>query len=140
MNLKTVSILLALSLLTACASARRAEEQNKELLARYSMYTSEPVSQINSYTHFDSWSQVDSDHVLIHTNVNQSYLLSVVPPCIDLPFATFLGVTTRFPHTIESGFDSIRVGRESCRILEIRPLDYKKMQADLAAEKKKATS
>ena len=46
------------------------------------------------------------------------------------------GVRTRFPHTIASGFDSIRVGRENCRILEIRPLNYKQMQADLSAAKK----
>ena len=136
MKIITVSTLLALTLLTACASARRADELNKQALARYATYSGERVSQIHSYSHFDSWSPIDNEHVLIHTNVNQTYILTLAPPCIDLPFATHLGVKTRFPHEIDSGFDSIRVGRESCRILEIRPLDYKKMQADLTAEKK----
>ena len=136
MKIITVSTLLALTLLTACASARRADELNKQALARYATYSGEPVGQIHSYSHFDSWSPIDNEHVLIHTNVNQTYILKLAPPCIDLPFATHLGVKTRFPHEIDSGFDSIRVGRESCRILEIRPLDYKKMQADLTAEKK----
>jgi hypothetical protein len=136
MKFLTVPTLLALTLLTACASARRAEEQNKEMLARYSAYTGEPVSQINSYTHFDSWTPVDNEHVIIHTNVNQTYLLTLAPPCIDMPFATRLGIKTRFPHEIQSGFDSVRVGRENCRIIDIRPLNYKQMQADLAAQKK----
>ncbi len=136
MKFLTVSTLLALTLLTACASARRADEKNKEVLAHYMAYAGEPVSQINSYTHFDSWTPIDNEHVLIHTNVNQTYLLTLAPPCIDLPFATRLGVKTRFPHEIESGFDAIRVGREECRILEIRPVNYKQMQADLSAAKK----
>jgi hypothetical protein len=136
MKITTVSILLALMLLTACASARRADEENKAMLARYSAYTGEPVPQVNSYTHFDSWTPIDNEHVIIHTNVNEAYLLTLAPPCIDLPFATRLGVKTRFSHRIESGFDSIRVGRENCRILEIRPLNYKQMQADLSEERK----
>ena len=47
-----------------------------------------------------------------------------------------IGVTERFPNIVSSGFDSIRVRGETCRILKIQKIDYKRMQADLAAEKK----
>ena len=136
MKFLTVSILLALTLLTGCESARRADEANKATLARYTSYAGESVSQIHRYTHFDSWTPIDNEHLVVHTNVNQAYLLTLAPPCIDLPFATGLRVKTRFPNVIEKGFDSIRVGREDCRILDIHTLNYKQMQADLAAQKK----
>ena len=130
------SSLLALSLLAACASSGHRVEERKELLSRYSQYSGEPVSQFNMYTKFDSWSEVDAQHVLIHTNVNETYLLTVVPTCTELPFATSIGLTSRFSNTVASGFDSVRVGRDLCRITEIRPVNYKQMQADLAEARK----
>jgi hypothetical protein len=135
--MKTTAVfsLLALTLLAACSNNARREEA-KEVLSRYSAYTGEPVSQFNMYSRFDSWSAVDNEHVLIHTNVNESYLLTVAPFCTELPFATSIALTSRFPNTVQSGFDSVRVGRESCRITEIRPVNYKQMKADLAAAKK----
>jgi hypothetical protein len=134
MKITTLMSLLALALLTACASIPRNDDGEKAI-DRYTPYLGERVSQFNTYTRFDSWSPVDNDHVVIHTNVNEAYLLTVAPGCFDLPFATSLGVTSRFPHAVQSGFDSIRVGRQSCRITEIRPVNDKQMRADLKAEK-----
>jgi hypothetical protein len=36
---------------------------------------------------------------------------------------------------VASGFDSIRVGRDVCRISEIRPVDYRKLKEDMRAER-----
>jgi hypothetical protein len=126
--------LLALTFLSACASIPRNDDAEKAI-DRYTPYLGQPVAQFNMYTRFDSWSPVDNDHVVIHTNVNEAYLLTLAPGCFDLPFATGIGVTSKFPHTVASGFDSIRVGRQSCRITEIRPVNDKQMRADLKAEK-----
>jgi hypothetical protein len=131
MKLMTVSSLLALTLLTACATSSQRELQ-KEVLSNYSAYTSEPVSQFSMHTRFDGWTPIDNEHVLVHTNVNETYLLTVAPTCFDLPFTNTLGVTSKFPNTVQSGFDSIRVGRDLCRIIEIRPVNYKQMKQDLA--------
>jgi hypothetical protein len=131
---------LAVTFLSACASARLAEQQRKDNLARYQPYLGEPVTQFNRYTHDDGWTEVDNEHVIVHTNVKDSYMLTVAPPCMNLQFAgVAIGVTERFPHVVSSGFDSIRVRGENCRILQIRPVDYKRMQADRAAEKKART-
>ena len=140
MKTMTVVSVLAVTLLTACASARLAEQKQKETLASYQPYLGEPVAQFTRYSHDDGWTPVDNEHVVVHTNVKEAYLLRVAPPCINLPFAgVAIGVTERFPHIVSSGFDSIRVRGETCRILEIRPVDYKRMQKDLAAEKKART-
>jgi hypothetical protein len=137
MKAMTVVSVLAVTLLTACASARMAEQKQKENLARYQPYLGETVSQYSRYSHNDGWVPVDNEHVIVTTNVNDAYMLTVAPPCMNLPFAgAAIGVTERFPNVVSSGFDSIRVRGESCRILKIQKLDYKRMQADLAAEKK----
>jgi hypothetical protein len=137
MKVMTIVSVLAVTLLSACQSARIAEEKQKEQFARYAPYLGEEVSQYNRYTRNDSWSPVDNEHVIVTTNVNDAYMLTVAPPCINLPFANVaIGVTERFPNVVASGFDSIRVRGESCRILKIQKIDYKRMQADLAAEKK----
>jgi hypothetical protein len=140
MKAMTVVSVLAVTLLTACASARLAEQKQKEELARYQPYLGEPVTQFTRYTHDDGWTAVDDQHVIVHTNVKDAYMLTVAPPCMNLPFANLrIGVTERFPHVVSSGFDSVLVRGERCRILEIRPVDYKRMQADRAAEKKART-
>ena len=137
MKAMTVVSVLSVALLTACASAREAEQKQKEALARYQPYIGETVSQYSRYTHNDGWTAVDNEHVVVHTNVNDAYLLTVAPPCMNLPFAgAAIGVTERFPNVVASGFDSIRVRGERCLILKIQKVDYKRMQADLAAEKK----
>jgi hypothetical protein len=143
-TLKTTTLLslLALTMLSACASIPRHEDGDftgqQKAIDRYTPYLGERVSQFNMYTRFDSWTPVDNDHVVVHTNVNEAYLLTLAPGCFDLPFANSIGVTSKFPHTVQSGFDSIRVGRQSCRISDIQPLNYKQMRADLKAEKERA--
>src|SRR5262245_2353761 len=71
MKLMTVSSLLALSLLAACSTSAQ-REMTREVLSNYSSYTGEPVSQFSMHTRFDGWTAVDNEHVLVHTNVNET--------------------------------------------------------------------
>jgi hypothetical protein len=138
MKLMPIFSLMALTLLSACAAGiARYEEAQKNELARYTPYLGEPVSQFNMYTRWDGWSPVDDNHIIIRTNVNEAYLLTVAPVCPELPFATTrIALKQRFPNTVASGFDAVLVGRDTCRITEIRPVNYKQMRADLAEERK----
>lgn len=135
MRALTATILLTAAVLSACSGIPR-RESDAQMLARVNSYAGEPVNEFHTYSAFDSWTPVDDHHVLVQTNFNQAYLIKVFEPCINLPFATRLAVTSRFPNTVSSGFDSIRVGRETCRISEIRPVNYRQMRADLAEERK----
>lgn len=125
---------MAVSLLAACTGIPK-RESSQEMLARYTAYAGEPVNDFRVYSPFDSWSSIDDEHIIVQTNVNDAYLLKLAPPCFDLPYATSIGLTSRFPHTVQSGFDSVRVGRERCRIVEIRPVNYRQLRADLARQK-----
>jgi hypothetical protein len=134
MKFSTVAILLAVAALSACSGIPR--QSDEQMLARYNAYAGDRVSDFRTFGSFNSWTPIDNHHVVVHTNINEAYLITVFEPCMDLPFATRLGITSRFPNTVQSGFDSIRVGRQNCRISEIRPINYRQMRADLAAEKK----
>lgn len=137
MKRMTLTSLLALTLLSACSSLPQREAGAE--LARYTPYLGAPVPQFNMYTRYDGWSTVDNNHVVIRTNVDEAYLLTVAPMCDQLPFAIRLGIQSRIRNTVASGFDSIRVGRQRCLITEIRPVNYKQMKTDLAAERKQQT-
>jgi hypothetical protein len=130
----TLLAVTALSTLSACSGIPR--ETDAQALQRYTSYAGDRVNEFRTFGAFNSWTPVDNHHVVIQTNVNEAYLVTVFEPCINLPFATRLGVTSRFPNSVQAGFDSLRVGRDRCRISEIRTLNYKQMRADLAAEKK----
>jgi hypothetical protein len=135
MRFVTAAILLSVTVLSACSGIPR-RESDQQMLARYSQYAGDPVSEFHTFGSYNSWTPIDNHHVVIQTNINDAYLVTVFEPCINLPFATRLAVTSRFPNVVSSGFDSIRVGRETCRISEIRPVNYRQLRADLAAEKK----
>lgn len=135
MKFASAALLLTVTALTACSGIPR-RESDAQALARVNLYAGKPVSDFRTFGSFNSWSSIDDHHVLIQTNINEAYLVTVFGPCFNLPFATRIGVTSRFPNTVSQGFDSIRVGRESCRISEIRPVNYRQMRADLREERK----
>ena len=128
-------IFLTAAALSACSGIPR-RESDQQVLARYQQYAGDRVDEFRTFGAFNSWSPIDDHHVLVQTNVNEAYLISVFEPCTNLPFATRLAITSRFPNQVQSGFDSVRVGRQSCRISEIRPVNYRQLRADLAEERK----
>lgn len=137
MRFATVAVLVtvtSLATLSACSGVPR--QSDAQMLARYNAYAGERVNEFRTYSRFDSWTPIDDSHLVVHTNVNDAYLITVFQPCFNLPFATRVGFTSRLPHTVQAGFDSVRVGRDRCRISEIREVNTKQMRADMAAEKK----
>jgi hypothetical protein len=135
MKFITAALLLTVTALSACSGIPR-RESDAEMLARYNSYAGDRITEFRTYSSFDSWTPIDDHHVVVQTNLNEAYLLTVFEPCTNLPFATRLAITSRFPNTVSSGFDSIRAGRQTCRISEIRPVNYRQMRADLAEERK----
>jgi hypothetical protein len=126
--------LLTVATLSACSGIPR-RESDAQTLARIQQYAGDPVTEFRTFGSYNSWTPIDNHHVLVQTNINEAYLISVFEPCTNLPFATHLAITSRFPNQVQSGFDSIRVGRERCRISQIRPVNYKQMRADLKEER-----
>ena len=116
--------------LAACASGPP-RVSSDQTLERYQSYAAEPVDQF-TFTRIDSWESLDDSHIVLRTGPNDAYLLTVYATCRDLRFAHTIGIVSAMGHTL-SRFDKVKVGRDTCPIREIRPLDVRQMKADAEA-------
>jgi hypothetical protein len=130
---KAVSLLVAALLAAGCSGIPR-RERDQEQLDRYLRYAGEPVDHITYLGHYDNWQSVSRYQLVLWTNINDAYLITVRPPCEDLQFAQRIGIT-QTASTISSRFDSVLVKHWRCQISEIRPIDYRRMKQDERAEK-----
>lgn len=133
MKKKTLLTLSTLSLLTACGGIPQRESE-QETMQRYEAYAGAPVSSFSVFGHVDGWRPLTRDKLIVWTGIDDAYLLSVEPTCMNLEFATRIGLTTSVGSSVQSGFDSVRLRdgfhRQRCRILEIRPIDYRRMKQE----------
>jgi len=127
-------ILLAAALLTTACSGIPRRERDQEQLDRYLRYAKDPVDHITYLGHYDNWQSVSRYQIVLWTNINDAYLITVRPPCEDLQFAQRIGIT-QTASTISSRFDAVLVKHWRCQISEIRPIDYLQMRRDQRADK-----
>ena len=119
-------------LLATSAFAQTAEKQEKAL-SEYLPYAGEPVDRFQFWD-LQRWELVGEYKVVVWPRLNEAYLLTVDPPCQDLPWAQKIGVTST-ANSVSRRFDSVVAGKSRCRINEIRRIDYKKYLADRKAAK-----
>jgi Family of unknown function (DUF6491) len=122
------SLLMMIMLVTACSGASVQREQNQtDELSQFVEYAGEPVSSFPMVGGLDNWRSLGHDKLVVWTNLSRAYLLTVQPPCSELPFSTGLALTST-GSTVNRGTDSVLVERGKCQITEIRPIDYRRMQ------------
>jgi len=134
MNPYKACILLVAALLAAGCSGIPRRERDQEQLDRYMKYAGEPVDHITYLGHYDNWQSVSRYQLVLWTNINDAYLITVRPPCEDLQFAQRIGIT-QTASTISSRFDAVLVKHWRCQISEIRQVDYLRMKKDERAER-----
>lgn len=127
-------ILLGVALLAAGCSGIPRRQRDQEQLDRYLRYAGDPVDHITYLGHYDNWQSVSRYQLVLWTNINDAYLITVRPPCEDLQFAQRIGIT-QTGSSISSRFDAVLVKHWRCQISEIRPIDYLRMKKDQRAEK-----
>ena len=128
--MKTLTaIILAGFLASACATTGGGLERSTgdKALARYEPYLEEPVDSFTMFRH-DSWEPLNRNRLVLYTTMNDAYLLTVMGPCYELPFAQTVGVTTTGSSVTR--FDSVIVRGNRCPITEIQPIDVHRMKAD----------
>jgi len=123
---------LVVAMLAGCAGGSPRVEHS-ETLGRYLDYAGEPVDRATSFR-LDSWELVGRDRIVLWTGVNEAYLVTVWDTCRDLQFTQHIRVVSGIDNQI-SRFDKVMVGRDTCPIKEIRPIDVRQMKADRAAER-----
>ena len=115
---------IAATLLGGCASTLAHINAPK---LDYREYAGEPVKSFN-LNHFDGWTAVSKDQLVVWSGINEAYLIKVTGYCPDLQFANTIAVTSTANQVDK--FEKVIVGRDKCFINEIRPIDTKQMKAD----------
>lgn len=127
MRFCSCALLLAVAV-GACAQTREVQERN---LAEYMEYAGEPVDHFR-FWRLTSWELVGPRQLVVWPTLKEAWLLTVDQPCTDLEWAKAISLTSS-AHTVSARFDSVDVGREKCRIMEIRPIDYAQYRKDRRA-------
>jgi hypothetical protein len=133
MNQHATVLGIALAVLVAACSGipQRKEQQTQE---RYLQYAGAPIDHFTYLAHYDSWRALARTQLVVWTNMNDAYLLTVREPCINLPFTQRIGLSNT-AGTVNTGLDFVLVDHDRCQITQIRPVDYRKMLADLRKDK-----
>jgi hypothetical protein len=122
-------VVVALPAFAGCASTMQ-RLAGGGFETRYVDYAGPPVERFTAFN-LDGWTPVSRNQVVVWNGPNEAYLLKVWDTCRDLQYAEGIGITST-SRTI-SRFEKLRVGRDSCPIDEIRPLDVRHLKADRAA-------
>jgi hypothetical protein len=113
-------------LLLGCATDPTARHTAQ--LTSYSRYAGAPVEQFRAYR-FSNWEVVGDLQLVIWTEFNEAYLLTVKPPCRQLQWTDHIAITTTVG-TVTT-LDNILVDRHTpCMIETIRPINSRQMQHD----------
>jgi hypothetical protein len=134
MKHQVLALGVALAVLVAACSGipQRAKEQQR--LEQYLPYAGAPIDRFTYLSHYDSWLDLNRTQLVVWTNMNDAYLLTVREPCINLPFTQRIGLSST-AGTVSNGLDFVLVDHDRCQITQIRPVDYRKMRADLRKDK-----
>lgn len=128
-----VWLLVAAALLAACSGIPLKQREAAER-ARFESYAGKPVDHFTWLTHYEGWEPISPDQLVVWTDINQAYLITVFHPCTDLMFARRIALTP-FANTIYAHFDSVRVEGWRCIINTIQPVDYLRMEHDERAQR-----
>jgi hypothetical protein len=123
---------IAAVVLTGCSGIPR--RSDNEPLQRYESYAGAPIDRIAYLGRYDSWEALDRYNLVVWTTMNSPYLITVLPPCENLPFANRIALTSTAGQ-VTAKFDDVLVRGWRCRIKEIRPVDYKRMRQDMRQQK-----
>ena len=126
---RLVAAFSLLALLGACESG--APLRQSELRDRYLQYAGAPIDHFTWLGRYDSWEPVAEDELVIFTTPDRAYLLKVWPSCRDLMFARERIGLTSTGGAVYARLDRVKIGHRNCPIEEIRPIDYRRMRADL---------
>ena len=128
--MKTLTaIILAAFLASACATTGGGIERSKgeQLLSKYEPYLGEPVDRFTAFRP-DSWQPISRTQLVLWSTMNDAYLLTVWDTCWDLPFAQTVGVTSTGSSITK--LDSVIVRGDRCQIVQIQPIDVRRMRDD----------
>lgn len=117
----------ALLALVAVAPAQAMTDSERERLAEYERFAGEPVKDM-PFWRLQSYEALGNEALVVWTGVNKAWLIKVLPPCTDLPWAKAVGLSST-NHRVSAKFDHVVAGKDRCNIASIQPVDDKAVRA-----------
>lgn len=132
-RLPIAAVILGIASMSAFADTHA---HQMDELARFKQYAGLPVDEFKMVDVFQT--QIVGDkNVVVWPAINVAYLITVDKPCLKLEWATGFAVTQETSMKVTKAFDFVTFDNQRCKIIEIRPVDYKAMLKD--DKDKKAT-
>lgn len=128
-SIRSAWLLVAAALLASCSGIPLKERDAAER-ARFEAYAGKPVDHFTWLTHYNGWEPLSPDQLVVWTDINDAYLITVFHPCTNLMFARRIGLTSS-ADTVYAHFDAVKSEGWRCMIKTIQPVDYRRMQKDL---------
>ncbi|HTX05786.1 MAG TPA: DUF6491 family protein [Steroidobacteraceae bacterium] len=129
-------LLLCAALLASCSGIPLKQREATER-SRFEAYAGKPVDHFTWLTHYNGWEPISPDQLVVWTDINDAYLITVFHPCVDLMFAQRIGLTSS-ADTVYAHFDAVKAEGWRCMIKTIQPVDYLRMQRDLRKQREAA--
>lgn len=117
----------ALLALAVVAPAQAMTDSERERLAEYERFAGEPVKDM-PFWRLQSYEALGNEALVVWTGVNKAWLIKVLPPCTDLPWAKAVGLSST-NHRVSAKFDHVVAGKDRCNIASIQPVDDKAVRA-----------
>ena len=130
--LRGAGLLVAAALLASCSGIPLRQREAAER-SRFEAYAGKPVDHFTWLTRYQGWEPISPDQLVVWTDINQAYLITVFHPCTNLMFARRIGLTST-ADSVYAHFDFVHSEGWRCMISTIQPVDYLRMQHDLREE------
>lgn len=116
---------LLATLLVACATPGPAAREAASL-SRYEAAAGVPVDGFRFFR-LQGFTVLGEDAVVVWTGPSEAWLLRVDAPCSELRWQPAIALTSSL-NRVSARFDNVLVGRDRCRIREIRPVDGRRLR------------
>ncbi|MCX7552393.1 DUF6491 family protein [Marinicella sp. S1101] len=127
--MKQLIILMLIMGLVGCNQNKHARVNYAEFIAQNNLQPQRDVSQFR----FQGWQPLSDRFLILRSNQQKSYLIQLMSPCVDLPFANNIVLKQDMSNRLQAKFDSVVVPgqfRQSCRIDSIYEMD-RELKQDL---------
>ncbi|MEO8809635.1 MAG: DUF6491 family protein [Rhodanobacter sp.] len=129
------AVLALVFMLSACSSVPYAQRQQQ----RQQAYATAAGAPVKSFRFFNlwSWEPLSDSQVVVYTQPNQAWLLDLDGRCQNLEYTQAIGLTSSIGE-VSTRFDKVLTGRGyiPCTIMQIRPVDVKRLRIEQEAQRK----
>lgn len=136
MSIRSLSAAALLLALAVAVPVQAMTDSERERLAEFERFAGEPVGDM-PFWRLQSYESLGTEAVVVWTAVNKAWLIKVLPPCTDLPWAKAVGLSST-NHRVSAKFDHVVAGKDRCNIASIQAVDYKALREARRAGKEAA--